>query len=80
MGWWADHITRSNELQLVPCEELEDGRRFYEEQLLFIEPEGYSGLSAQEARALEIRQVEYGREQRPYMTVYQLVATRRWCR
>ena len=76
-GWWADHIARSNELQLVSCQELADGRRFYEEQLLFKEPEGYLGLSAQEARALEIRQVEYGREQRPYMTVYQLVATRR---
>jgi SAM-dependent methyltransferase len=76
-GWWADHIGRSEELQLVSCRELEDGRRFYEEQLLFTEPEGYLGLSAQEARALELRQIEYGREQRPYMTVYELVATRK---
>lgn len=39
--------------------------------------EGYFGLSAQEARELEIRQIEYGRENKPYMTVYQLVARRK---
>jgi len=78
-GWWADHIARSEELQLVSCKELEDGQRFYEEQALLIEPEsqGYFGLSAQQVRELEIRQIEYGRENRPYMTVYQLVAKRR---
>jgi SAM-dependent methyltransferase len=75
-GWWADHIARSRVLQLVSCLELEDGRRFYEEQALLSEPEGYFGLSAQQARELEIRQIEYGRENRPYMTVYQLVAKR----
>ena len=76
-GWWADHIARSEELQLVSCQEVEDGRRFYEEQALLTEPEGYFGLSAQQARELEIRQIAYGRENRPYMTVYQLVAKRR---
>ena len=76
-GWWADHIARSNELQLVSCKEVEDGRRFYEEQALLSEPVGYFGLSAQQARALEIRQIEYGRENRPYMTIYQLVARRK---
>jgi hypothetical protein len=44
---------------------------------LFTEPEGYFGLSPQEARALEMRQIEFGREYRPYMTVYQLVAKRK---
>lgn len=76
-GWWADHIAGSDELQLVSCRELEDGRRFYEEQALLSEPVGYLGLSAQQARELEIRQIEYGREHRPYMTIYQLVAKRR---
>ena len=76
-GWWADHIAQSNELQLVSCEELEDGQRFYEEQALLTEPEGYLGLSARQARELEIRQIEYGRENRPYMTVYRLVARRK---
>lgn len=76
-GWWADHITRSEKLQLVSCKELEDGRRFYEEQALLSEPKGYFGLTAQQARELEIRQIEFGREHRPYMTVYQLVAQRR---
>ncbi len=75
-GWWAEHITRSEELTLVSCQELEDGQRFYEEQALFTEPEGYFGMSAQQARELEIRQIEFGREYRPYMTVYQLVARR----
>jgi SAM-dependent methyltransferase len=76
-GWWADHIARSEELQFVLCKELKDGQRFYEEQALLTEPEGYFGLSAQQARELEIRQIEYGRENRPYMTVYQLVAKRK---
>ena len=77
LDWWADHIARSEELQLVSCREVEDGPRFYEEQALLAEPEGYFGLSAQQARELEIRQIEYGRENRPYMTVYQLVAKRK---
>ena len=76
-NWWADHIARSTELNLVSCQELEDGQRFYEEQALLSELEGYFGLSAQQARALEIRQIEYGRKNRPYMTVYKLVAKRR---
>ena len=76
-GWWADHIARSEELHLVSCRELEDGQRFYEEQALLTEPEGYLGLDPQQARELEIRQIEYGRENRPYMTVYQLVAKRK---
>jgi SAM-dependent methyltransferase len=76
-GWWADHIARSKDLQLVSCEELEDGQRFFEEQALLTEPEGYFGLSAQQARELEIRQIGYGRENRPYMTIYKLVAKRR---
>jgi SAM-dependent methyltransferase len=76
-GWWADHITRSSILQLVSCKELEDGQRYFEEQALLTEPEGYFGLNPQQARALEIRQIEYGREHWPYMTVYQLVAKRK---
>ena len=57
--------------------ELTDGPRYYEEQALLSKPEGYFGLSAQQARELEIRQIEYGRENRPYMTIYQLVAKRK---
>ncbi len=76
-GWWANHIAGSDELQLISCIELEDGRRFYEEQALLSESHGYFGLSAQQARELEIRQIKYGREHRPYMTIYQLVARRK---
>ena len=76
-GWWANHIARSKELQLVSCKELTNGQRYYEEQALLTEPKGYFGLSAQQARELEIRQIEYGRNNRPYMTLYQLVAKRR---
>ena len=75
-GWWAEHISRSVELELLSCAELEDGRRFFEEQALLTEPEGYFGLDAQQARELEIRQIEYGRQNRPYMTIYKLVARR----
>ena len=76
-GWWAEHIGRSEELDLLSCAELEDGRRYFEEQALLTEPEGYLGLDAQQARELEIRQIEYGRNHRPHMTVYRLVARRR---
>lgn len=76
-GWWADHIARSEQLQVVSCMELEDGPRYYEEQALLTEPEGYFGMSPSEARELEIRQIEYGRENRPYMTVYRLLAKRK---
>ena len=75
--WWADHIAASNELELVWCKELEDGRRFYEEQALLTEPRGYFGLSALAAREQQIRQIEFGRKNRPYMPVYQLVARRK---
>ncbi len=78
-GWWAEHISRSDQLELVSCQELEDGRRYFEEQALLtpLEEDGYFGLSGVEARELEIRQIEYGRENRPYMTAYQLIARRR---
>ena len=74
--WWAEHVARSPLLQVRFCREVEDGRLYFEEQALISEPEGYLGMSPQEARALEIRQIEWGREHRPYMTVYELVARR----
>jgi len=75
-GWWAAHVGRSEMLRVVSCQELADGRRFYEEQALVTEPEGYFGLSPEEAKELEIRQIAYGWKNRPYMTIYQLVARR----
>jgi SAM-dependent methyltransferase len=72
--WWAAHIARSPLLDVEFCRKVEDGRRLYEEQALISEPKGYFGMTPQEARALEIRQIEWGREHRPYMTVYELVA------
>jgi SAM-dependent methyltransferase len=75
--WWAAHIARSSVLELVSCEQVDDGRVYYEEQALVSEPQGYFGVSPREARALEVRQIEYGRVYRPYMTVYQLVARRK---
>jgi hypothetical protein len=50
---------------------------FYEEQALVSDAEAYFGLSAEEARDLEIRQIEYGRRRGPAMTIYLLVARRR---
>jgi SAM-dependent methyltransferase len=76
-GWWAEHVRRSRELDLESCRELEDGQRYYEEQALITQPQGYFGLSPKEARRLELAQIEYGRVKRPYMTAYQLVAVRR---
>ena len=75
--WWANHIARSPLLEVESCQESEDGPRFFEEQALLTEPEGYFGLTAQQARELELRQIEYGRANRPYMTTYQLVARRK---
>ena len=74
--WWADHVARSPLLEVESCEQVTDGRRYFEEQALVSEPEGYFGMTAQEARALEVRQIEWGRAHRPYMTVYELVARR----
>jgi SAM-dependent methyltransferase len=75
-SWWAEHVGRSPLLQVESCREVEDGRRYFEEQALISEPHGYFGMSPQEARALEIRQIEWGRAHEPYMTVYELVARR----
>jgi SAM-dependent methyltransferase len=74
--WWAAHIGRSSLLTVEACQQVPDGRRYYEEQALVSEPHGYFGMSAQEARALEIRQIEWGRAHAPYMTVYELAARR----
>lgn len=75
--WWARQFGDSEELRLVSCQELEDGQVFYEEQALVSEPEGYFGMNAEEARELEIRQIVYGREHEPYMTIHRLVARRK---
>jgi SAM-dependent methyltransferase len=75
-SWWAQHVARSRLLKVEFCQEVEHGRRYFEEQALISEPEGYFGMTPQEARALEIRQIEWGRAHRPYMTVYELVARR----
>lgn len=78
-GWWADHMARSELLQVVSCQEVEDGRIFYEEQALLTDPQSrdFFGVeTAQQERELELRQIEYGRAHRPYMTIYQLVARR----
>jgi SAM-dependent methyltransferase len=74
--WWADHVERSSLLKVESCGEVKDGRRYFEEQALLSKPQGYFGMSAEEARALEIRQIEWGRAHRPYMTVYELVSRR----
>jgi hypothetical protein len=76
-GWWAEHIGRSQELQLVSCQEVADGPVFYREQALLSKPVGDFGLSSQQASALEIQQIEYERMDKPYMTIYKLLARHR---
>jgi SAM-dependent methyltransferase len=73
-SWWKELFQQTNELEVKQCHELMDGRIMYEDEILNKAPEGYLGLSPQQARDIEIKQIIYGRTNKPYMTIYILSA------
>ena len=75
--WWHELFTSSGVLDVNECKELENGVILHEEKLVAAPPEGYLGLSAKEAKDIELRQILYGRENEPYMTVFVASASRR---
>jgi cyclopropane fatty-acyl-phospholipid synthase-like methyltransferase len=75
-SWWKKLFLQTNELVVKQCHELTDGRIMYEDEILNKTPEGYLGLSPQQARDIEIRQIMYGRTNKPYMTIYILSAVK----
>jgi SAM-dependent methyltransferase len=75
--WWRDVFAKTGVLEIKVCEELDDGSILYEEEIMAKSPEGYLGLSPQEAQELEIRQIIYGRENEPRMTIYLAAAVKK---
>ncbi len=78
-SWWGQHVAQVDNLEVITSEEIEDGPRYYEEQALIADLDDYSmwGLSPEQGRELEVRQILFGRENRPYMTNYRLVARKK---
>jgi hypothetical protein len=75
--WWQKLFTDSGVLEVKECRELENGVVLHEEKLLAAPAEGYQGLSPAEAKDIELRQILYGRQNEPYMTVFVAIASRR---
>ena len=75
--WWKNLFEHTAELDVVTCKELGDGRTLFEEEILSSTPVGYLGLSPQQARDIEIRQIVYGRTNKPYMTIFLLTALKK---
>lgn len=77
--WWGKHIAKVDNLELIKSEEIVDGPRFYEEQALLAKLTNYSiwGLTPEQGRELEIKQIFFGRKNRQYMTNYKLVTRKK---
>lgn len=75
--WWEELFTSSGVLAVKECGELDDGVTLHEEKILAARPEGYLGLAANDAEEIEIRQILYGRENEPHMTVFIIAASRK---
>jgi SAM-dependent methyltransferase len=75
--WWENLFERTAELEVVTCKELGDGITLFEEEILSSAPVGYLGLSPQQAREIEIRQIVYGQTNKPYMTIFLLTALKK---
>ena len=75
--WRKNLFERTAEPEVVTCKELGDGRTVYEEEILSSTPVGYLGLSPQQARDIELRQIMYGRTHTPYMTIFLLTALKK---
>jgi len=75
--WWENLFEHTAELEVVTCKELGDGITLFEEEILSSKSVGYLGLSPQQAREIEIRQIVYGRTNKPYMTIFLLTALKK---
>jgi len=75
--WWQELFTASGVLDVRECTELDDGVIMHEEKLVAAPSRGYLGMCAAETRDLEMRQVLYGREHEPHMTVFLAAASKK---
>ena len=75
--WWEELFTASRILDVTKCMELDDGVIMHEEKIMATSPEGYLGLSPEEVEDIEVRQILYGHENEPHMTVFMIVASRK---
>ncbi|MFC1452173.1 class I SAM-dependent methyltransferase [Verrucomicrobiota bacterium] len=76
-AWWLELLIASKVLDVHECAELDDGVIMHEEKLAAATPHGYLGMSPEETRDLEMRQVLYGRNHEPYMTVFLAAGSKR---
>jgi len=76
-AWWQQLVATSGVLDVLECSELDDGVIMHEEKLAAAPSRGYLGMSAAEARDLEMQQILYGREHEPHMTVFVAAASRK---
>ena len=76
-SWWENLFEHTTELEVVTCKELDDGITLLEEEILSSKPIGYLGLSPEQAREIEIRQIVYGRTNKPYMTIFIFTALKK---
>jgi SAM-dependent methyltransferase len=72
--WWNILFNEVKGIEVLSWGELPNGRIMYEDQIQHSQSEGYLGLNAKQARDLELRQIQYGRNHEPYMTIYTLAA------
>lgn len=78
-SWWEELFAQSGVLDVQECSELDDGVIMHEEKLAAAPSRGYLGMAAAQARDLEMRQVLYGREHEPQMTVFLAAASKKGC-
>jgi len=76
-AWWERLFKDSGVLEAKKCGELDDGVILHEEKILAKSPEGYLGLSPAQAQEIEMRQILYGREHEPHMTVFIIAASKK---
>jgi SAM-dependent methyltransferase len=75
--WWRVLFEATGVLDVRECAELDEGVIMHEEKLAAAAPRAYLGMSAAETTDLEMRQVLYGREHEPYMTVFLTAASKK---
>jgi hypothetical protein len=76
-SWWKNLFMASGVLNVRECIELDDGVIMHEEKLTAAPSRGYLGMNAAETRDLEMRQVMYGREHEPHMSVFLAAASKK---
>jgi SAM-dependent methyltransferase len=70
--WWESLFHQTDDLDVINCHELEDGRILYEERFISAPPVAYSGFTPQQTRGIDRRIIVYGRSHTPYMTLFLL--------